>query len=261
MASIDKRILRAIAAYSGFNASRTLATDVDSEFSITRFGDALATTDPAFPKHPLYNRVLGLGAGDVEHLDAIFAHYKALRCRPLFDLGNDAIVPELISGLVDRGYEPRDALTYHSTSPGSQPAKANASVTIERWGNGRADEFRELLATSGVTCDNAIWEKRRPLYGTDQFRIFVASIDSQPAAWATAYIDAQEKVAYFANAYTAPDHRECGCQRALLDTRLADAHRLRMKTALTDVVPDSVSERNVKRAGFKPAYTATLWTR
>lgn len=257
----QKRLLRAIANYSGFNAERTLATGTDSEFTSTKFGGAIALADPARPKHPHYNRVLGLGPGDASRLGEILSHYKALRCTPHFDLGADALVPELIMELTGHGFEPQDALHYLTASPGSQQAKAIPAITVERWGNERADHFITLLKTSGVPCDDVVWEKRRGLYGTDDFRIFVATHDGEPAAWATSFVDRQNNTCYVANAYTAPEHRGHGCHRALLDARLADAHALGLKSALTDVVPDTVSARNLARAAFKPALTLTLWHR
>ena len=77
MPNTDKRLLRAIANYSRFNASRALGVATDSEFSATKFGSATALTDPARPRLPMYNRVLGLAPGDAAEIDAILAHYKA----------------------------------------------------------------------------------------------------------------------------------------------------------------------------------------
>ncbi len=267
MATSDRRLLRAVANYSRFNARRTLGAETESAFSCTDFGRALALADPARPRLPMYNRVLGLGVGDAGRVGDILAHYKALGCEPHFDLGPEAIVePDLIGGLVERGFEPMEAIEYRSRAPSATAASAanpRREFVVERWGHERADAFRDLLGRSGVECPDAVWARRRELYATDEFRVFVARVGAggEPVAWATSFIDGDNRLAYLANAFTLPERRNGGCHRGLLDARLADAKASGLKTALTDVVPDTAGARNCERAGFGRRFTLTLWRR
>lgn len=255
-----QRLIRCLANYWQLNAQRSLASAPDSQFEIAKFGDTLAISDPSRAAHPFYNRVLGLAAADAGELKSILAHYKNRKCKPHFDLGADAIVPELISSLVERGFEPSEALHYLSTTPGSQaPKNRNPAIRVERWNTTRADEFRALLASSGVECDDAIWQQRRKHYCTDVFRVFVAHIDDSPRAWATLFADHDTRCGYLANAFTMPKSRDQSCHLALLEARLLDARELRLKAAYTDVIEDTVSVRNCRRAGMKPECVLTLW--
>lgn len=255
----DKLLTQAIANYAGYNAKRTLGVATPSEFTAERIGEALLLRDPARPLSPIFNRVLGLGAEDVGKLSAILERYDSKGCVPHFDLSTDGLVPEVVLALTERGFEPDDALHYLSRKP--KKKVRSAEIAVERWGSDQADEFRELLATSGATCENSVWEKRRSLYCTDQFRVFIALVNGKPRAWATSFADNGTKTAFLANAFTDPEYRGRGCHTALLDARIADAMELGFELAFTDVVPDSTSSRNCERVGFMPAATMTLWRR
>ena len=263
MTPAEKRLLRAVTNYSRFNASRSLGVEADSEFASTKFGAAIALTDPARPRLPMFNRVLGLSPTDAKQIDAILRHYKSAGCEPHFELSPDAIVPDLIGDLVGHGFEPSDAISYMVTAPGAQAPKLAAAdkPTISRWQADDADRFRELLGRSGVTCEDSVWERRRQHYCSETFRVFVAEIEGEPCSWATLYADDDSRAAYLANAYTIPEFRGRRCHLALLEARLADARDLGLRAAYTDAIPDTPSARNCRRAGFSPSTTLTLWHR
>jgi hypothetical protein len=65
-------------------------------------------------------------------------------------------------------------------------------------------------------------------------------------------------VAVLASAWTRPEMRGRGCQTALIRRRLADAFAAGC-TAVAEVVPGSQSERNLRGAGFAPAFTEAIW--
>ena len=115
--------------------------------------------------------------------------------------------------------------------------------TVERWGADRADDFLQLLMTSGVTCDPAVWSDRRRHYCTETFRAYVASIDGAPRAWATLFVSG--KAGYLANAYTQENCRGLGCQTALLHARQLDAAALGVDWLMTDVEHGSSSHREL----------------
>jgi GNAT superfamily N-acetyltransferase len=138
---------------------------------------------------------------------------------------------------------------------------AEVEMAVERWDGGRVDAFRELIARSGIVCEDVVWANRRHLYCSDQFRVFVIEIDGKPRAWATLYADEKWRSAYLGDAYTDPEYRGRGCHRALLEARIADARSLGLKNVFTDVVADTISARNCDRVGLKPIASLTLWRR
>ncbi|MDP9729366.1 MULTISPECIES: GNAT family N-acetyltransferase [Alicyclobacillus] len=88
----------------------------------------------------------------------------------------------------------------------------------------------------------------------------VIAIDNgQPAAGGVIALNG-EVAALFATS-TRPSYRKHGLQTAMLDWRLhiAKEHGARIATIETD--PDSNSQRNVERAGFRLAYVAVQMTR
>lgn len=87
----------------------------------------------------------------------------------------------------------------------------------------------------------------------------VIAIDhGQPAAGGVVAVNG-EVAALFATS-TRPSYRKRGLQTAMLDWRLrfAKEHGVRIATIETD--PDSNSQRNVERAGFRLAYVAVQMT-
>jgi len=247
-----------IAEYTRFNAARSLSCGQPSEFQLHRFGEAIAMLDPERPGSWMYNRVLGFCENSVPQVRDIFALYKKAGEPCRFDIDADKLFPEVIEPLVKRGLGATKALTYFSAKP--KMPKANlrrTGVAFERWEPDRADDFLELLKSSGVICEPEVWKDRREYYCTDTFRTVVASCDGHPCSWATMFVDGE--YGYLANAYTMPEFRNRGCHSVLLRARMADAKELGLQRIFTDVIGDSQSHQNCKRAGFKDLTVMTLW--
>ncbi|GHF89022.1 hypothetical protein GCM10017782_27800 [Deinococcus ficus] len=79
--------------------------------------------------------------------------------------------------------------------------------------------------------------------------LFTAQVDGRPAG--TAALSLTDGVAAFHGTSTLAEFRERGVQAALLAARLHAAHEDGAKVATVFVTPDTGSERNVIRAGFR----------
>lgn len=99
---------------------------------------------------------------------------------------------------------------------------------------------RVMGAAEGVTC-------------------FLAERGGEPVAAAALYLTPQ--VAVLAGASTVPSARGAGAQAALLQARLRHAQRAGISVAMVVTQPDSASQRNAERAGFRTAYGRTKWER
>ena len=241
--------------YTRFNAERTLGIDLASEFRTQRRGEVTALIDPARPRSALCNRVLRLAAADVGRLPELLELYRDHSIRPQFDIGPEDLCEEVASALSRSGFLPTQSLAYLTAEVAADPEPP--PVCVERWEHDQADEFFALLSTSGVECDESIWRLRRRHYCTETFRTYVAIIEDEPRAWATLYVHG--RAGYCANAYTQPGFRGHGCQRALLAARQADAAELGLRWLATDVLPNSISQRNCQRSGFQLATIQTHW--
>ncbi len=116
---------------------------------------------------------------------------------------------------------------------GWSSAGAELSAFIESFG-------RVLSQTRGVSC-------------------FLAELDGQPVA--AAAMNVSTDVALLAGASTIPAARGRGAQAALLDARLTAAHQLGIPLAMVVTAPDSTSQHNAERSGFRPVYNRTKWER
>ncbi|QUJ66501.1 GNAT family N-acetyltransferase [Photobacterium sp. GJ3] len=244
----------AYAAYFRFNNARTLSTATPSQLNIIQDDDLTAFIDPT---RRYDNQILITHADAVLGLDAFLSHYHE-STPPEIHVAPSAVHEALLRTLIEKGYVPAYAheflvLAAEAYQPGSQAS----AVRVEMWGNDQADEFLALLKTSGLTCDDDIWQAKRHLYCSETFRCYVAYVDETPCAWATTFFDG--KTAILANAYTQAAFRKQGCQTALLHQRIQDAVAQGANRLLTDVMSDSASSKNCKAVGFSTHTIRTVW--
>jgi GNAT superfamily N-acetyltransferase len=89
---------------------------------------------------------------------------------------------------------------------------------------------------------------------------FIAYIDGQPAGVGS-LLTTEPELAQFGGMTTLPAFRNRGVQAALLHERLAHARRLGCSMATVTAISGNGSCRNIERAGFEFAYTATILTK
>jgi len=236
-----------------FNALRSMGSAQPSRFRVEEEGDLIWSVDPA-RLDSYYNRVLGLDRSSIRILERLFAVYAEHGISPQFDMEPGALCDEVSDALSSRGFTPQLNLPFLQQTP---IEGTPGEVSVARWGPDRADDFLELLGSSGATCEPSVWAVKRRHYCTDTFRTFVASLDGVPCAWANSLVTGG--TAYFANAFTQPAARRRGAHTSLLLARLNDAAALGLETAWTDVEWGSDSHRNCTRRGFELITVHTHW--
>lgn len=247
-----------LVAYARFNAGRSLGTVRDSLFTrdlvdgVERFRDAHRPGWPCnriFPEHPLVDT----------QLTKLQDSYAELGVSMFVEIGDEACSPEMREAMDSLGLQRLWELQYLAQDLRSEEGiETSNEVEVVRWGPDRRDDFRELLGTSGVRCEDEIWTLRREQYCTDRFRIYVAFSEGEPCAWGTLFHDGAR--GYLANAYTQEGFRNRGCQSTLLDARLRDARKLGLSWVGTDVEVGTGSERNCRRAGFVSQERVSIWS-
>lgn len=154
-------------------------------------------------------------------------------------------LPALLPTLTERGYclEYGLHLLTHDLRPVAftpAPLALREEADAERWarlaaagfGPGTEAIMRQVSAAAGV-------------------RRFVASSNGEDVA--TAAFVLQGGIAAFHGASTLPEQRGQGAQKALLAYRLLEAKKAGAALASVFVTPNSLSEHNAERLGFRPA--------
>jgi GNAT superfamily N-acetyltransferase len=89
---------------------------------------------------------------------------------------------------------------------------------------------------------------------------FIAYVDGMVAGVGSSLIT-EPGLAQFGGMSTVPAYRNRGVQAAVLHARLAHAKRLGCELATVSAISGNGSCRNIERAGFQFAYTATILTK
>lgn len=193
---------------------------------------------------------------NLDRMDDVLERFARHRIPPCFEVAEDSPNENLVNALTAHGLAPASYLCFYARGPVGHGERDD--LTVERWGPDRVDAFFDLLETaSDHPIPAEIRELRGSHYCTDRFRAYVALVDGSPVAWGTLFV--HDGVGFLANAFTQPAARGLGCHTELLRVRLTDALRLPTGWLVTDVVPGSASERNIRRAGFQPVATQVHW--
>lgn len=251
----DNNVQNAYNAYFRFNNQRTLSTELPSELSMTDADGCSIFVD----KTRRYDNQMIIR--DVCKTEQLAKHLQRFSddISPEISIAPQANTEQLQSWLSNQGFAPLYQLEFLELLAADYVATKQGpeSIAIERWRHDHADAFLALLKTSGVECNDKIWDKKRAFYCTDTFRCFVAKMKGKPCAWATTFID--DKQAILGNAYTQESYRSQGCQTALLRARIEDAIALGCERLLTDVIPGSTSRNNCTGVGFSSTEIRTVW--
>lgn len=194
---MDERELRsAVFEALRFDAARTLSTAPQSRFRTGESGDLVWSHDPARPAS-YYHRVFRLEAAHLSRLDELSAPYAVDGIEPWFELEPGALCTDVGRALTARGLAPILNLAYLQR----RPERAEPTdVRVQGWSSDRADDFPDLLESTGVELTAEVRDARRSYYCTDRFRPFVAEVDRHACGSATSFVDGE--TAYLANAFT-----------------------------------------------------------
>jgi GNAT superfamily N-acetyltransferase len=238
-------------SYAKFNADRTTTGDPLATLGST---DTLSfISDASRPTNSYYNRAWCSTANACceSELAALPSTTVAVELVPHALNDSSAIA------LTEFGLRPSYSLTYlsHSLEQLDTP-----SAMVDRFDSSQVDTFLDLLELEGAQFPTAIRSEKRRFYCTDTFNCFgVRSEEGSFVAWSTAHIAGD--TAFFGNTFVVPEYRGRGYQRQLLSARLLHAKERGVAIVFTDVEPNSQSQTNCERAGFRTVSTNTIWVR
>lgn len=164
--------------------------------------------------------------------------------------------------LHNRGYTAieRSTVLIRDTRPSQVPR--DSGITVRRVAPDEIAQWARVSALGWSSAGpevSAFVEQLGSIMGQARgTHCFLAEEHSQPIAAAALNIS---DVALLAGASTIPSARGRGAQRALLEARLAFAAGQGTDLAMIVTEPESASQRNAERAGFRPAYGRTKWQR
>ena len=213
------------------------------------------------PGSPL-NNAGGLGlsgpvsAAELDELED-FYHARGDRVRlhfcPLAD-------PSLLDLLRSRGYTIDgffSVLVYRIPS-GFSPAPLPPGVSLTRARPEQADEWLQVVAEGfeeTASPSPAAFDILGPNFHAADSAVYFGWVDGQAAGGGGMYAAPAQRAVELGGASTRVAYRRRGVQRALIEARVAEAHRLGCDLAVVLTEPGSHSQRNLQRAGFALAYT------
>ncbi len=236
-----------------YNAQRTLRTKTESQFKIDNFGSLQLLSDANIA---FANQIWGIDEQSIKYLPEAMQIYDNLSMSPELDITDKNLTKKLRENLKKMGFKQIEILNF-LVHKEEDFATISPEIEVERLQNEDADTLLKLLKISGMQTTEDIWQLKKHLYCTDLFRCYVAKIDGVVRALATTYVDGQ--FGLLANAYTQEAFQNQGCQTALIQARISDAKHLGLTDLIVDVLPNTSSESNCLKAGFKPLNTRYIW--
>ncbi|MGE0431404.1 MAG: GNAT family N-acetyltransferase [Planctomycetota bacterium] len=234
-----------------------------------RAGGLTAFATPGRP-NTLFNRAIGIGPDDAEHVAPLLEWYAAQGAHgiaPRIDVSPARKSPQLDAALRAAGLEPGGMPMWaRRLMAGPVPADGHKNVPVP------GITVREITSDEAGMFEN-IRQQVWPAPMADlPYRIAgLRASHGQPGVfWYFACIDGRQPVAvggmvctdgvaYLCIAATLPEHRRKGCQTALVRQRIADAAAAGCDLVCSLVAPDSDSERNLRRAGLTATVDRELW--
>ena len=126
-----------------------------------------------------------------------------------------------------------------------------APADINRW----SDVYMDSRQVPKEARSNFL-ESHSILFAGPRWRLYLAFINSQPAAAGLMYLG--KEGGSLAGAATLPNWRRRGCQSAILNRRISDAAEANYDLITSQPGP-LASRRNMERQGMRLAYTKARW--
>ena len=211
-----------------------------------------------------FNRVLGLRDQSPAEIDEILAWYAQYGASCHFDIVPPLASQALLQTLADRGFSKSGSHASLFGVPADDCPEPPIGVDVTEVLAGQMEIFADLYMVylddfkyptelKDRVRANIVKEYRQP-----GWRLYLATVDGAPAAFASLYV--QERIGALAMAAAAPASRGRGAHAALLNRRIADAAAEGCELVIAEAIPASTSHRNMEQAGLKVAYTKTIWS-
>ncbi len=231
-------------------------------------GDGFAAALTVFD-HGFFNRLVGVGferpvsEDDIEAASQFFIGLGLQQS--LVHLAPPLITPEVAGWLEARGYHAgRYWVKLWRDLDLSDLAAPSTTIRIERIDQARAGDFAAIVRQAFELPVEAEPVASAPV-GRPGWTHYLGYLDEEPVAAAAMFVT--EGVAWLGFGATLESARGRGAQSAMFATRLADAHDLGCRWAITETGeeteddPVNHSLRNMRRAGFRLAYARQNWVR
>jgi ribosomal protein S18 acetylase RimI-like enzyme len=210
---------------------------------------------------PAFRRVIGLRPGHEGEIAPLVAWYRGYGVTPTFEIVPGMYDAALGGELARHGFLPSG---FHAALIGApdRSTQPNPDIDIERVGSEEAMERYLDAYVSGWGVpekDHAQFKANvRPWRQQPGWSLYLARVDGRPGAAATLYV--ADRVAYLADATTAPAFRGHGLHAALLRQRIRDASAAGVDFVFSGAEPFGTSHRNMERAGLRLYFHRTKWT-
>jgi len=232
------------------------------EVTIERFGAVVAPVAAELAEVDFMNRAMGLTPESVAQLDELLAFYRVRDVRPWFELSPHPHFEELAQALSRAGCAQIGfhAAMYGLPVPVGTPPAAGVDIRnafrddVHVFGQVYAEGHEVPAAHREAAASNVHGWADVP-----GWRLYVATVDGEPAGVAALALDAEPGVAYLSNAATVPARRGRGVQTALLRRRMADALEGGCELVVSLCAFGSVSQHNMERCGLRLAYLKAVW--
>jgi GNAT superfamily N-acetyltransferase len=256
-----RRLERLDAAFTRYNSERSLLPS-EAALELRRAGEAIAIRDRARATTYYYNRIVGLGAADLDHLDDLIAWYDEADIPCGLSTTPDRADEAVLQAIAARGFRVTATNCFFWLDLAAHEQQAlPASLHIRRADPADIDTVYDLFI--GEEPDPPVSRETRqaraPAHMRPHFPIYLAELEGRPVAMATMFI--HEGLAFLGNANTHPDARRRGCQQALIEHRLREAKHLGCDAAASDTSFGTTSHRNIERAGLRLIYQDLSWQR
>ena len=136
-------------------------------------------------------------------------------------------------------------------------------VDVSLLGPADADVWARLVVASFQEKDDAPDGDARlvlPATGAEGVACFIARVDGHTAGGATAFVSSL-RATVLAGAGVLPRFRGLGVQRALIAARLRYAKEMGADVAASSTLPNSLSQKNLERFGFRILYPKAVLVR
>lgn len=227
---------------------------------IVSFGQATAYYIKTMP-WSVFNCVKGITDEDEGYLENIVQYYREKERAFQIDIDPVHCSSKLMKRLAEcRLYQNG----FHSVLyglPGQEVPGLPSGISIKEVKNAEDfDSYAEIhcvgsgmpLSAKQHFINNNIGLLHRP-----GWRLFLASIDNEPAGVAVMHISGS--IASCTLAATAPQFRNRGIQSALLHRRMYEARQAGCELVAAQAGFGSTSQHNMERAGFQMAWTRAVW--
>jgi GNAT superfamily N-acetyltransferase len=225
------------------------------------FGNATALLAQRTHNSELFNRVGNISDSDLPYLENIIDWYQTYGVRCSFDIIPSNASPLLLWQLATKGfYQSGFYSTLYGLPNTETPSFSDITVRPvfseerERF----ADIYLESFEVPRTEAYSYVRDSVRILVGMPETHCLFALVNKRVAAIGVLYI--HQHTGYLALAATLPSFRGHGCQRALLQTRIALAAEAGCDLITSQAGIATVSHKNLEEVGLRIAYTKVQWT-